>query len=76
MRVRFLTMFFGAAVTVGCHQDESASNSERNSHMGGVHAAEPPAPSAAPPPSRADPIAHLATDNATPGTAPAPRIRQ
>ena len=24
-----------------CHQDESASNSERDTHMGDVHAAEP-----------------------------------
>gem|GEM_PF-3277744 len=84
LRVFVLTAVASAAGTsLGC-QDSYSSNSERDTHMGDLHAAETPTPrveappaSAATPPPAVAPIASAAAGQATkplrpasPGVAP------
>jgi hypothetical protein len=42
MRTLHLSLVFAGLTLFACHQDESASNAGRETHMGDVHAFEPP----------------------------------
>ena len=42
MRTLRLSLVFAGLTLFACHQDESASNAGRETHMGDVHASEPP----------------------------------
>ncbi len=68
--VLFLCAAFALA---GCTQDEASSNpQDRDTHMGDIHVAAPPAPPSAQPAAAAPAAPPAAAPSAAPAPAPAP----